>query len=741
MSIMMVSKKKLRALKLRGFQEGIPMNPFAYKLAGFAIKTLSNISKAKIFIHEKENIPDGSIIFVINHFTRIETLLLPYHIHNLTNNVPVWSLADYSLFKGAFGDFLEKVGVVSTKDPHRDRLIVKSLLTGEASWIIYPEGQMVKDKKIVEKGKFMISYAGGKHPPHTGAATLALRTEFYRQRLRKMVEVMPDEARRIAGLFRIESIEPVLSKKTFIVPVNITYYPVRAYENSLSRLAENLVGDMPDRFMEEIMTEGTMLVSGVDIDIRFGKHIDVSEYMDNYLIKEDISNKKPINFDDEIPSKRIMKSSALKIMQRYMSSIYRMTTVNHDHLFASLLMMMPFKKINEDDLIRRIFLISTLDLKDAGCFSHRSLMDDQVHLLTDDRYGKYRDFISIAEKKGIVTRNGKTITKDTRKLTLPFDFHRIRIENPIAVMANEVEPLTNLQRRIRLISLQSAFWIKHRVVKFLLEKAEKEFINEYNEFYVEGESKNKNIGRPLLVKGKKKGLGVLLVHGYMAAPHEVRELAEYLGERGIWVYAPRVKGHGTSPEDLAGRKYYEWIKSVDDGYAVLTTLCNRVVAGGFSNGAGLALELATRISSLSGIFAICPPLKLKDISSKFVPAIDGWNRLMDRFHREGAKKMFVENNPENPHINYFKNPISGIRELERFMESIEPGIPSIKVPALVIQAHGDPVVNPKGSRKVYELLGSQNKSYVVLNINRHVIVSGEGSHMVHKAVGDFVEAL
>jgi hypothetical protein len=30
---------------------------------------------------------------------------------------------------------------------------------------------------------------------------------------------------------------------------------------------------------------------------------------------------------------------------------------------------------------------------------------------------------------------------------------------------------------------------------------------------------------------------------------------------------------------------------------------------------------------------------------------------------------------------------------------------------------------------------------VVFNINRHVIVSGEGSHMVHKAVGDFVEGL
>ena len=40
-------------------------------------------------------------------------------IHKLVK-IPVWSLADYQFFKGALGDFLEKVGAVSTKNPHRD---------------------------------------------------------------------------------------------------------------------------------------------------------------------------------------------------------------------------------------------------------------------------------------------------------------------------------------------------------------------------------------------------------------------------------------------------------------------------------------------------------------------------------------------------------------------------------------------------------------------------------------------
>jgi hypothetical protein len=102
----------------------------------------------------------------------------------------------------------------------------------------------------------MISWAGGKHPPHTGAATLALRTEFYRQRLRRLSEENSHEANYLLDLFQIDSLEPVLQRNTYIVPVNLTYYPIRARENILSNLAVRLVEDIPERLIEELMTEG-----------------------------------------------------------------------------------------------------------------------------------------------------------------------------------------------------------------------------------------------------------------------------------------------------------------------------------------------------------------------------------------------------------------------------------------------------------------------------------------------------
>jgi len=716
------------------------MNSFAYRTTGLAIKTLAGLSKAKIEIHGKENIPEGSVIFVINHFTRIETLFLPYHIHQLTR-VPVWSLADYQLFEGGLGVFLEKVGAVSTKNPHRDLLIIKSLLTGEAMWIIFPEGRMVKNKKIVEKGRFMISYAGGKHPPHTGAATLALRTEFYRQRLGIMSRKHPEEAARLMKLFQIDSLEPVLELQTCIVPVNITYYPLRAHENILSSLAVHLADRIPERAVEEIITEGSMLLSGVDVDIRFGEPIQVKTFMKRPAIQRDISSKHSIRFDDPIPSKPSMRKVALKIMQRYMSAIYSMTTVNHDHVFASMLKLIPFKKIDVHDFRQRAFLTVKDHLRGTGVYLHKELRLDQTHLLVDDQLNKFSNFIKIAEEKGVVAKTGHSMVKDRSKFISAFDFHRIRIDNPVAVVANEVEPLKPLQRRVRRMAWIPSFWVRRRIAGYLMKKATEEFHRDYKKFYVEKESKEKDVGKPFLVKGTSRTMGVVLIHGYMAAPLEVRELADYLGRRGLWVYAPRLRGHGTSPDDLAVRSYGDWMASVETGYAIIRNICKQVVVGGFSAGAGMALDLAARVKDIKGVFAVCPPMRLKDFSSKFVPAVDVWNRLMERVRLDGAKKEFVENFPEHPHINYFRNPVSGVLELERLMESLEKKLPAIDIPALVIQSLGDPVVKPSGSRSAFDRIGSEDKTYILYNFDRHGILLGKGATKVHKAIGDFIETL
>lgn len=720
------------------------MNRFAYRMAGYAIKAFTDLSRARVRTYGRENIPKGALIFAINHFTRIETLLIPYQLHRLTG-LTFWNLADYELFDAGLAGIFNRLGVVSTRNPDRDRLMVKTLLTGEAAWIVFPEGRMVKSKKVYDpagkqRGRFMIASPDGPHPPRTGTATLALRTEFYRQRLRSIRNTFPEEVERLAGLYQIDQIASVFNIETYIVPVNVTYYPIRAKENALSRLAELFISELSERILEEIITEGNMLLAGVDMDIRFGSPIRIAPYLKSSTVQKDIASQKPINFDDPIPSRPMMRKTAAKIMDRYMSKIYGMTTVNHDHLLTTLLKYYPFAGIDEKDLRRRAYLATTLNLQKMGIYRHDSLLQNQIHLLTDDRYDKIDNFISFAIDKKILRRDGDKFVKMV-DFSESGEFHRVRIDHPLIVIVNEIEPLTQLQEQLEALALQPGLRVKHRLREYLINNAAFAYERDYATYAIAGESKGPEVGAPFLIRGESRKIGIVLVHGYMAAPLEVRALAEYLGDRGYWVYVPRLRGHGTTPEDLAGRGHMEWVESVEEGYAIMADLCRKIVVGGFSAGAGLALDLCTRVRDLAGVFAISPPLKLHDFSARFVPAVNLWNRLMKRMNVSSARKEFVENRPENPHINYVRNPLSGLMELERLMDQLEDKISSIAIPALIVQSYADPVVHYDGSLKIFKLLGSGQKEYLMVNQARHGIVNGEGADRIFRVVDEFIRRL
>jgi esterase/lipase len=102
---------------------------------------------------------------------------------------------------------------------------------------------------------------------------------------------------------------------------------------------------------------------------------------------------------------------------------------------------------------------------------------------------------------------------------------------------------------------------------------------------------------------------------------------------------------------------------------------------------------------------------------------------------------FVDNHPENPHINYVRNPVSGIREIERLMDDLEPRLSRITVPSLLLQASGDPVVDPKGSRKIFDRLGSVDKQFILFNFKRHGILVGDDTAGVYRTISDFLARL
>ena len=69
----------------------------AFSLSKLGIQALARLFKASVQVYDADNIPEGVIIFAVNHFTRLETLILPYEFYKLTGR-PVMSLAYHGLF-------------------------------------------------------------------------------------------------------------------------------------------------------------------------------------------------------------------------------------------------------------------------------------------------------------------------------------------------------------------------------------------------------------------------------------------------------------------------------------------------------------------------------------------------------------------------------------------------------------------------------------------------------------------
>ena len=465
-------------------EEIISVNRFAYYMSGYAFKAFSGISKARITIHNREKIPKGALIFTANHFTRIETVFLPYHIHEITKH-PVWSLAAAELFQGSLKGILEAMGGVSTRDPQRDFLIVKSLLGGKAECIIFPEGMMVKNKKITRDGELMLYEDGKIQRPHTGAAILALTTAFYRERLRRMEKINPTEFDRLVTLYELDDLHRTLSEETFIVPVNLTYYPVRAKENMLSKMALNMLENPSQRVTDELLTEGTMLFSGVDVDIRFGDPIPIRPYLFDGFVESDLTTRRPISFSNRMSSHHVMKQNARGIMEKYMRSVYSMTTLNHDHIFASILKYMPQspeEAIDPFDFRCRAYLATFACAMSLYCNFHRNLYENQIHLLTNDRFNKFAEFLELGRETGVLEIKDGKIYKNHERLEAPSVFHTVRIDNPVSVIANEVEPLTQLQALLSDLAVKSPADIIQLLVYRIEDRQFTQYVEDFKRF-------------------------------------------------------------------------------------------------------------------------------------------------------------------------------------------------------------------------------------------------------------------
>jgi esterase/lipase/1-acyl-sn-glycerol-3-phosphate acyltransferase len=715
---------------------------FSLRLTKWSLDFISKFIKADVRLHNVEAVQDSmAIIFAVNHFTRLETLLLPYIIHKHTGK-EVWGLAAAELFQGRIGEFLRAVGTVSTKDPDRDKIIINALLTGEHPWMIFPEGAMIKDKKVVDPaGNFMVYTPEGRRPPHKGVAVLALLSEYYRHKIECLAARSDMEALTAAlERFGLSSFESVLKKHTYIIPVNITYYPIRSRENLLVRLASRFKEDLSPRALEELSVEGTVLSEDTDIDISLGDPIDVREYLNAPEYAELMAcGLRDLDALEHDP-RSLFHDAAEKLMLRYMRAIYDLTTINYDHIFATIIRYQDAKTFTERAYRNRIFLcaqrLPSLGYKRVHTLLERTYRD----IVFEEPSEKFQDFLELCLQEGILQRLGDTYAKNFTLQRGTAPFHEIRRTELTEVIANEIEPLQPLVEMIKEVARLPRFVLSQRIRDFFLEEDKRLFEEDYAAFYEPGVSKSADVGRPFFLKPSRVKAGVVLAHGYMAAPLEVRALGEYLYHHGYAVYGVRLRGHGTSPQDLARTRWEEWYESFNRGYAIIKSLTDYIVLGGFSTGGCLALIAAARKAHKPlAAFSICAPLHLRNYNVRLAPSIVTLNALLRRFGRAQESWEYVDNDPENPHINYQKNPLSGVKQLVTVMSTMENLLPSVQIPTLVIQGSKDPTVNPVSAHMIFEALGAKKKELTIFERQRHGIINGEDAEEIFARVHQFLE--
>jgi esterase/lipase len=276
----------------------------------------------------------------------------------------------------------------------------------------------------------------------------------------------------------------------------------------------------------------------------------------------------------------------------------------------------------------------------------------------------------------------------------------------------------------------------------LLDQEQILFQNAYKKYYLPGETKGPDIGAPFFLHHPGSRDAVLLIHGLMAAPYEVRQWADDLFSRGYTVYAPRLAGHGTSAIDLAGQDYGDWVDSVERGYEILARCADRVIVAGFSTGAGLALHQAiSRLHRYRAVISVSAPMKFKGLSAKLSETMERWNQAAGRLKLGFLQKEFARNHPDNPEINYHRCPIHGFNQVKALMRDVYQRLPDLSVPLLVIQGNRDPKVSPTSGKIIFNRARSPEKEYVEIGYHQHGIVRGAAGASVFSASADFLSRI
>jgi esterase/lipase len=317
-----------------------------------------------------------------------------------------------------------------------------------------------------------------------------------------------------------------------------------------------------------------------------------------------------------------------------------------------------------------------------------------------------------------------------QKLTEDFAVDEIRTENLISVYANEVSPLSHVTRSIDRAMLQIDKVDARALADYRFNDQILAYDWDYQKFQRERyqdinsqQTQTADANWFFLKSAREPASAVLLIHGFLSSPAEVRSLGERLHAAGHHVLGVRLKGHGTSPWDLRSRNWHDWAASVERGYDILKAFSQSIHIVGFSTGGLLALNYAANHPKLKirSVTSVCAPVHFKNRNMIFLPLVHHANRLVSWVSSEGLVP-FTPNEPENPEVNYQHIPVRALYQIQLLISHLTEDALIINANVYLYQGDHDPVVDPASMQTLDKLIIAENKALITLDSDIHGVI-------------------
>lgn len=225
-------------------------------------------------------------------------------------------------------------------------------------------------------------------------------------------------------------------------------------------------------------------------------------------------------------------------------------------------------------------------------------------------------------------------------------------------------------------------------------------------------------------------VAVLVLHGFTGSPQSMRYLGEGLHRRfGFTISGPRLKGHGTSPDEMATTGHLDWLATAEEALQELAQGGRKVFVTGLSMGGTLCLNLASRFPDL-------------------VAAIVPINGCGGRLGAEMSELVLMHNAPERvPGIGsdiktesvvelaYGEVPVHCIREANALMGATGNLMSKISCPTLIIHSRVDHVLPPSNATLMLERIASRDLRLLWLEDSYHVATLDNDKDLIVERTG------